>query len=182
MSLDAIQSFLLRAHYRLAQGIDALVPRVPADRNNILADLLSSEQRQVFLDLSLVDQAHLLRVYRAVKAATPAASSDLLVAALLHDVGKVSPNGRVRLVHRVSRVALAKFAPSIWSRLAGLPARGWRTGFVLAEHHPALGAEIASRLGCNARTSWLIAQHGTRTFPIADAELRSLVEADYRAR
>ena len=182
LSLDAVQNFLLRTRYRLAQGLDSLVPRVPTDRNAILAAVLSPEQRQVFLSLSSVDQAHLLRVYRAVKQADPAASNDLHVAALLHDVGKVSPSGRVRLVHRVLRVALAKFAPSAWSRLTALPARGWRTGFVLAEHHPALGAEIADRLGCSARTSWLIAQHGTRSFPIDDPELRLLVEADYHAR
>ena len=182
MSLDAVQSFVLRTRYRLAQGLDSLVPRVPADRNDILAAVLSTGQRQAFLNLSTVDQAHLLRVYRAVKKADPAATSDLLVAALLHDIGKVSPNGRVRLIHRVLRVALAKFASSTWSRLAALPANSWRTGFVLAEHHPALGAELAGRLGCSARTSWLIAQHGTRTFPIDDPDLRLLVEADYHAR
>lgn len=182
VSLDAAHSFLLRTRYRLAQGLDALVPRMPADRDEILATVLLPGQSQAFLNLSSVDQAHLLRVYRAVKMADPAASSDLLVAALLHDIGKVSPSGRVRLGHRVLRVALAKFAPSAWTRLAALPAQGWRTGFVLAQHHPALGAEIASRLGCSARTSWLIAQHGTRTFPIDDPDLRLLVEADYHAR
>lgn len=182
VSLDAVQSVLLRTRYRIAQGLDALVPRVPADRDEILATVLSPGQRQAFRNLPTVDQAHLLRVYRAVKTADAEASSDLQVAALLHDVGKVSPDGRVRLVHRVLRVALAKFAPSIWTRLAALPARNWRTGLVLAEHHPELGAEIARQHGCSPRTSWLIAQHGTRTFPIDDPDLRLLVESDYHAR
>ena len=177
-----VLSLLRRSRYRIAQGIDALVPRVPADRDEILAAILSAEQRRAFLDLSTVDQAHLLRVFRAVKKADTAASSDLLVAALLHDIGKVSPEGRVRLIHRVLRVALAKVAPSTWVRLSALPARGWRTGFVLAEHHPCLGAQIAARLGCSERTCWLIEHHGTRTFPVDDQELRQLVHADYHAR
>jgi hypothetical protein len=182
MSLDLMQSILLRTRYRIAQGIDSLVPRVPADRGAILAAVLSPEQQLAFLNLSSVDQAHLLRVYRAVKQADPSASRDLLVAALLHDIGKVSPEGRVRLPHRVLRVALAKFAPSLWRRLSALPARGWRTGFVLAQHHAVLGAQIADHLDCSARTCWLIEQHGTRSFPIEDQELRRLVEADYHAR
>ncbi len=181
-SLDAVKSFQFRTRYRLAQGIESLFARVPADRDDILAAVLSPEQRRAFLNLSTFDQTHLLRVYSAVKAADPTASNDLLVAALLHDIGKVSPDGRVRMVHRVLRVALAKFAPSLWSRLTARPARGWRTGFVLAEHHPALGAEIALRLGCSPRSSWFIEHHGTRSFPIEDPELRVLVEADYHAR
>jgi hypothetical protein len=181
-TLDVVHSFLFRTKYRVAQGIDALFPRVPADRDEILAAALTPEQRRAFLDMSSVDQAHVLRVYRAVKSGEPAASSDLLVAALLHDIGKVSPDGRVRLVHRVLRVALAKFAPSTWRRLSALPAPRWRNGFALAEHHAGLGARIAERLGCSARTCWLIEQHGTRSFPIDDNDLRRLVEADYHAR
>jgi hypothetical protein len=182
MTLDSVQSFFVRTRYRIAQGVDSLVPRVPADRDTILAAVLSPEQRRAFLGLSSVDQAHLFRVYRAVKTAEPAASSDLLVAALLHDIGKVSPEGRVRLVHRVLRVALAKFAPAIWKRASALPAPRWRLGFALAEHHPVLGARVAEHLGSSVRTCWLIEHHGTRSFPIEDPELRRLVEADYHAR
>ncbi len=182
MMLDRVQSLIVRTRYRLAQGFDSLVPRVPADRDEIIPAVLSSDQRRAFCNLSSVDQAHLLRVYRAVRQADPGASPDLKVAALLHDVGKVSPEGRVRLVHRVLRVALAKFAHPFWIRLSALPARGWRTGFVLAEHHPALGAQIAASLGCSPRTCWLIEHHGIRSFPIDDPELRQLVDADYHAR
>ena len=180
--LDSVQSFIARTRYRIAQGVASLIPRVPANSGELLSAVLSSDQRRAFHRLSRVDQAHLLRVYLAVKQADPAASPDLTVAALLHDIGKVSPEGRVRLIHRVLRVALAKFSRPVWIRVSALPARGWRTGFVLAEHHAALGAQIAGQLGCSSRTCWLIAHHGTRIFPIEDPELRRLVEADYHAR
>lgn len=178
----ARRPYTSRVTYRLLQGIGAMVPTLPDDRDAILATNLTAEQGRVFRQLATADQAHLLRTLRTVVAADPDASADLRVAALLHDVGKASPDGRVRLVHRVLRVAMGKWLPNIWRRLAALPASGWRTGFVLAEHHPALGATIAERLCCSERTCWLIREHGRTQVPPNIDDLRSLMSADHHAR
>jgi hypothetical protein len=160
---------------RLRQGLLALRPALPPDRETILAEALTPAQAAAFRGLPPHDQAHLCRVYRRLREGD--ADRDLLVAALLHDVGKAHPEGRVRLVDRAARVVLSRLAPKLLRRLAAWPAPGWRRGLALAVHHPRLGAERAAALGCSPRTCWLIAHHHDRPLP-DDRGLRSLVEAD----
>lgn len=165
---------------RLHQGLAALCPRLPVDRDAILAATLSGPQSEAFRRLPVHDQAHLCRVYRALRD-DGMDDPDLLTAALLHDLGKIDAGGRsqVRLVDRIARVVIARVAPPLLRRLARLPAPGWRRGLALAVHHPALGAERAADLGCSDRTCWLIAHHhDTAT---ADADLRRLIAADRTA-
>ncbi len=173
--------FISRLRYRLSQGIGALIADIPIDREETLSTLLSPPQHDAFLNLPAHDQAHLLRVVAMIAQSDSTPSHDLLVAALLHDIGKVSPNGRVRMPDRILRVLLSRYAPRLWVRLSRLPARGWRTGMVLAEHHPGLGAELAASLGCSGHACWLIAHHGDATLP-NNSDLRRLVAADHAAR
>ena len=152
---------------------------VPRDREAILAEVLTPRQAIAFRVLSLHDQAHLCRVYRWLQD-RGVTDPDLLVAALLHDLGKVSSAGRVRLADRVARVVLARLAPGVLARLARLPAPRWRHGLALAVHHPALGAAQAAELGCSPHTCWLIAHHEDAD-PRADSALALLAEADRAA-
>lgn len=153
-------------------------PTVPADRDALLADVLSAEQAAAFRRLSRHDQGHLLRVYQALRAES-GTSDDLLVAALLHDLGKVStdPPGRVRFVDRIAKVVLRRAAPPLLERLAGWPAPRWRRGLALAVHHAALGARQAAALGCSVRVCWLIAHHEDGTGD--DPELARLTAVDH---
>jgi hypothetical protein len=162
--------------YRLRQGLGALRPRLPDDVDEIVASTLTRTQADAFRLLSVHDQAHLCRVYRTLVAGGER-NSDLLVAALLHDMAKAGPDGRVRFHDRVLRVVLQRFAPTQLSRLARWPAPRWRAGIAVAVHHPQLGAERARALGCSDRVSWLIAHHEDVPLP-DDADLRRLVAAD----
>jgi len=72
------------------------------------------------------DQRHSLNVYRTLLAEGQT-SQDLLVAALLHDVGKAG--GQLRLWHRVAIVLLRAFWPAALDYLSRGQARGWRAGF-----------------------------------------------------
>ena len=164
---------------RIRQGLTALRPKQTPVKHVILAEALTPEQVAAFHRLSQFDQAHLCRVYELL-CAQGEVDRDVLVAALLHDVGKVGESGSVRLLHRVARVALARCSPNLLARLARMPARGWRLGFALAVHHPKLGAERAAALGCTPRTCWLIAHHEDDPLP-DDAQLRRLVAADHAA-
>lgn len=161
---------------RLRQGLAALRPMRPLGCDEILSELLTGRQAAVFRQLPLFDQAHLCRVCEALRARGEE-DRDLLVAALLHDVGKVGRRGSIRLPHRVLRVVLRRFCPRLLAWLARLPDSRWRAGFALAVHHAALGAERAAELGCSARTCWLIAHHEDDPAP-DDERLRRLMAAD----
>jgi hypothetical protein len=143
-----------------------------------LNETLTPSQRRAFLTLSVHDQAHSCRVFRLLE--REGAPDDVLVAGLLHDVGKNGPDGRVRLVHRVARVALRRVAPDLLARLARQPAGRGRVGIARAVHHPRLGAEQARALGCDERVCWLIAHHEDAP-TLDDPELRLLVAADHAA-
>lgn len=154
-------------------------PRLPEHLDALLASHLTAPQTAAFRALPIHDQAHLGRVCQSLLD-RGAQDPDLLRAALLHDLGKVGPDGRVGLLDRALRVILARLAPSLLDRLAEYPAPRWRAGLARAVHHPWLGADQAAAVGCSARTCWLIAHHHDRPLP-DDAGLRLLVTADEAA-
>jgi hypothetical protein len=160
------------------QGLIALWPRVPPDRDALLAAILAPVQADAFRQLPVHDQSHLCAVYRQLRD-SGIDDRGLLTAALLHDIGKVSPSGsaRVRLGDRVALVSLRRVAPRLLRYLSRQPASWGRHGLALAVHHPSLGADRAATLGCSERVCWLIAHHADRPLP-ADTQLRLLIEAD----
>ncbi len=149
---------------------------MPAELENAVSSLLTDAQAAAFRQLSAYDQAHLFRVYQRLVAAGER-DRDLLIAALLHDVGKATPSARVRLPDRVARVILRRCAPRLLDRLAQLPAPWWRAGLALAVHHPRIGARMAAALGCAPRVCWLIEHHEDDP-PPPDPALLRLIAAD----
>lgn len=149
-----------RAPYRIGQLGRALVPWVPGRDRALAAALLSPVQLAAFLLMTPTDQRHAARVARVLMA-EGWRDADLLIAALLHDLGKVDASGagRVRVPHRVGKVLLARYAPRYWQRASALPQRGPLRGYYLLRYHPRLGADWAARLGVSARTCALIAAH-----------------------
>lgn len=162
---------------RLRQGVTALRPvALPGELDVLVATHLTEAQAAVFRQLSTYDQAHLFRVYHRLVAAGER-DRDVLIAALLHDVGKATPFARVRLPDRVARVILRRCAPRVLDRLAQLPAPRWRAGLALAVHHPRIGAQMAAALGCAPRVCWLIEHHEDDP-PPPDPALHRLIVAD----
>lgn len=174
---------LRRLAYRAGQFARALVPAVPAADRALAAAYLSDPQLAAFARMAPADQRHAARVARLLLGGD-GSDADLLVAALLHDLGKVAEGGRgrVRLPHRVAKVALARAAPALWARLGRRPHRGPLHGCYLLQQHPALGAAWAARLGVASRACALIAAHQEGEVP-ADlrAALLRLRRADDRA-
>jgi hypothetical protein len=164
-----------RAGYRVDQFGRGLVPWVSPRDRAIAAAALTARQYAVFRRMPAADQRHSVRVARALLA-EGARDPDLIVAALLHDLGKVDSrgDGRVVLFHRVAKVLLARFWPDAWRRLSDAPHSGFARGYYLLRHHPALGASWAAALGVSPRACALIAAHqeGTVGPDTADALLR----------
>ncbi len=163
--------------HRLSQGFGALAPaRIQAGREAALASSLTVMQAGAFRGLPAYDQVHLLNVHARLTAAG-VTDAYLLIAGLLHDIGKMDQYGVVRLPDRVAYVLLRWLGPAMLARLAESPKPGAGYGLHLCVHHPRLGAERAAALGCNARTVWLIANHDADNVPF-DRELALLQVAD----
>jgi hypothetical protein len=142
--------------YRVRQFWWALCARLPTDAWPTIEASLTAEQLALFRTMPPSDQRHSLNVYRALLSAGQT-NRDLLVAALLHDVGKAG--GQLCLWHRVAIVLLRAFWPAMLERLSRGKVRGWRAGFVIHRRHPELGAAQAEAVGCSSLTVDLIRRH-----------------------
>ena len=142
------------------------------DEAQTVEELLGPEELRCFRALQGREQRHAVDVLSHLQA-HGAPSCDLLVAALLHNVGK----GRVRLYERVAYTLLAMFAPRLLTRVALPDARGFRGAMAAQRDHPALGAEALAAIGVRPRVIELVRGHHDASVG-GDEELAALIEAD----
>lgn len=161
--------------HRLEQGVRALRSRPELDEALFTHRWLTDRQRAAFAALPAHDRGHLVRVARELTRLVPH-DHDLIIAGLLHDLGKSNGVSRVRLADRTVKVILERLSPRLLGIMAQPYAAGLRAGLSLAVHHPEIGAERARELGCSDRVVWLIKHH--EDAKIDDPGLRLLVEID----
>lgn len=161
------------ACYRVTQFWRALqAPLHPVDES--YADTrLAPRLLTLFRQLPRLERQHGIAVCRALEARGHT-DPDLLVAALLHDAGKlrISP----RLWERVLVVLGEHFFPALAERWGQGEPRGLRRGFVIRRRHPEWGAELAAQAGASARAVTLIRRHHSP--PGEDAQLAALQAQD----
>jgi len=146
----------VRLRYRARQLWLALTA-APAPEDLALARrTLSPSQMELFLQLQPNEQAHSLQIYRQLRDQKPV-DEDLLVAALLHDVGKVSYP--LRSWERAWIVIAKAVLPAKVVEWGRAEPRGWKRPFVIAEQHAAWGAELAARAGTSPTVVSLIRRH-----------------------
>jgi hypothetical protein len=167
-----------QARYRIAQGVrhltDREVPRIDAT----LRELLTPELWELLERLSPADRDHLLRVHQSL-IREGVTDQDLLLAGLLHDVGKADDRGRVTLFHRTLKVLVGAISRPLLERIADLDG-GWIAhGTYLSLYHAELGATFARQAGASDRACWLITHHDDGTIS-SDSDLRLLQEIDAR--
>jgi hypothetical protein len=142
--------------YRILQFFDNLISRILPIDLSLARDFLPRPLFELFLQMDRADQAHSLRVFKALRLEGEE-HEDLLAAALLHDVGKAII--RPALWQRVLVVLAAPVVKDRLQDMSGLPARGWRKGFVIAAAHPRWGAELVGQAGGSKRLVLLIRYH-----------------------
>jgi putative nucleotidyltransferase with HDIG domain len=124
--------------------------------------ILSPEQMVLFMQMQPGEKNHALTMYHRLLEQGED-NPDLIVAALLHDVGKthypMNPMERTMVV--LARVTIPAQAhkwgnppTNAWEKLPG-----WRKPFVVAEQHAAWGAELAHETGVSSLTETLIRKH-----------------------
>ena len=130
--------------------------RLSPDLIQDLRSILSSDQLELFLQLPDEDQTHSYAVMNGLRKLGET-DQDLMVAALLHDIGKtrvpvsVWERSLVVLVERVSSDRAEKYA-------SGSPS-GWKRAFIVKSQHPHWGAEMAQQAGCSELTISIIRGH-----------------------
>ena len=146
------------------------VDPLSAEERQQVAQWLPASALPLFQTMSAADQRHSLRVCQGLLA-RGCTDSDLLAAALLHDVGKAQ--GRVPFWTRPAIVLGKLYAPSILKRLVVYPYEGraipvWRRALNNAWWHAEIGAELAAAAGLSEKAVLYIRTHHQPEGPAAE--------------
>lgn len=159
--------------YRLWQfwQIVTAVPLESAARDEVAA-VLSARELALFDRFALNDQWHSYRVMKMLQAAGHE-QKPLLVAALLHDVGKTQV---VLNIWERSLIVLASiFLPrqtAVWGQGEAV---GWKRPFVVKMQHPAWSAEMATVAGSHPQAVRLMQRHQDKIPPDDTSEEAQLL-------
>ncbi len=145
---------LHRAGYRAGQFVRGFRSTLSPEEIAAARALLGARELQLFAGLHPRDRRHSMNVMRWLEASTRP-SRELLVAALLHDVGK----GQLYVLDRVAYVALNAISPQLLDGVAREHGPRWRQGLWRLRHHARLGAERLIEAGSSPRVVELVAAH-----------------------
>jgi hypothetical protein len=162
-----------RLLYRSRQFLQAITTRSSKDDIDLVSSILSPSQIDLFHLMQKSEQAHSLRVLTELRYRGDE-NLDLQTAALLHDVGKIQ--APLRIWERVLIVIVKAFCPDYVKKWGSTPTGdsltmlGWRRAFIVAEQHPAWGADLASQNGTSHMAVSIIARHQEQLPPLDNNE------------
>lgn len=152
----------MRILYRVRQFWRVVLLKNDPNELEQVQGRLTPSQWALFSQLQPVEQEHALRVLHKLLAQGEN-QPDLLVAAMLHDVGKL--RYRLNPIERAIVVLVQAILPEVAQRWGNLPPAGWEgtptwcKAFILAKRHAEWGAEMAHQVGVPPLVESLIRQH-----------------------
>ncbi|MBK5107702.1 MAG: HD domain-containing protein [Anaerolineales bacterium] len=159
--------------YRSRQFWQALSSGPSQGDVELVSSVLTDPQIELFQCMQASEQIHSIQVFHELRYQGEK-NPDLLAAALLHDVGKTrSP---LRIWERAIIVIVGAVCESCvhkWGTNKNVhpgSGPGWRRAFIVAEQHPAWGADLAAECGTSPVAVSLIARHQERVNPDASTE------------
>ena len=143
-------------NYRLRQFWYALTA-VPTQTDiDLINKYLTPSLMTLFNKMQTSEKAHSIMVFKDLLQANEN-NRDLLIAALLHDVGKsIYPLSLFERVEIVIGTALFPHQTLKWG--TGKP-KGWKRPFVVAAKHSEWGAQLAADAGASEKTVEIIRDH-----------------------
>ncbi len=145
--------------------------RVSSAEREYLARWLNPEQLNLFDSMHVADRRHGLDVVATLRA-EGCLDDELLLAGLLHDVGK----GQTGLWPRVAYSLGQEYGAWIWRLAELLP--GYRDALVRLRDHAETSARLATTAGCSTRTVELIRHQDAPRDGDAGERLRLADEAN----
>jgi len=169
---------MMRALYRISQGLKALFAFVfPVDMDAV-EQVLTPELRDLFLRMSRRDQQHSIDVMKKLQS-EGYTHPDLLTAALLHDVGKSRYS--YGIPERTANVLAKLFFPVKRVKWGQSGQLDWRRVFVIARLHPDWSAEDMQAAGASPLAVSLARRHQDKFIEEAHSEEDRLLRALQRA-
>ena len=141
---------------RIRQGIRALMAWSRPVDYEAAQQVLTPKEMELFRQMRRSEQQHSLNVLKMLQG-WGYDDPPLLIAALLHDVGK--SRYPFPLWDRTIVVLVKAVAPKITQKWGNGSVASWRRPFVISYQHPAWSAQLATDVGCDPRAVELIAIH-----------------------
>jgi putative nucleotidyltransferase with HDIG domain len=164
----------VRIQYRVRQFWRTIFVKTDPLELDRAMGLLTPEQAGLFSQLQPGEKDHsLVMVRKLIEQGEN--HPDLLVAAMLHDIGKLQY--RLHPLERTMIVLAEAIMPGKVRQWGNLPPGGWnqvhswRKAFVVAEQHAEWGAQLAHQAGVSSLTETLIREHhNPPLYPAGTAE------------
>jgi UTP:GlnB (protein PII) uridylyltransferase len=118
---------------------------------------LTAAQEGVFLRMQAYDRYHSVYFAKTLISNVYKVPEDLIVAALLHDVGK--SRYPINSFHRMGAVVARRFAPQVMEKENEEEVAFLNRTVLVSNHHAEWSENMAKSAGVSDLTAWIIAHH-----------------------
>jgi len=159
--------------YRAGQFLHLLTAKLKREHRRFVYEMLNPSMAALFFRMSDPDQSHSVRVFQTL-VDQGEEDEDLLMAALLHDVGKsLHP---LRAWERSLVVVTNRILPNQVLKWGQGEPYSWRKPFVVALQHPEWGAALIQQEGGSETLVTLIHYHQEHAPPNIGKDVQELLE------